>query len=838
MRMVIGSLRDHRHFIAVITLLIVVMTFPTIAHVFNTEVFWIPTGNHPDTWMKFWDAWYGKLIFSGRADYFFTDLFYHPRGISLLYHNFSLPHMLVFGGLQALMPASNAFSLTFLIFVASVACSAYLYMLYLFKDKWIALLGAVAIGMSPYVVGYPEHPEYRFITTLLLAVYCFHRGIAERRNKLLAVAAVLTGATAFVSMHLSVCLAITLTMYALYFAASRWKESAFWISMGVFAAIVAIVCSPRLYPMLKSVQALEYAMTSRKGLEVGTDLLEYFVNARHPIIKSIFQQPFDWGLSSINIRYSAYIGFAALAIVGFGLFRKPFRRKMLPWMILALPFLVLRLGSILTIDGVPHPEFVLPKHYLDDLLPGITEGFSLTSGFYAGALIPLAALVCYGCKALDNALPNARRPLVVLILVGILSFEYYQPVRPGVVTEQELAFLDWLETEPVDVRLINLPPSGWSNRALYSFHQTLKGYPHAAGLVAREPRDAFAYWDQNFLLHAWGQYKAVTCGWQTKEKYFAALDELARDGFTHVILHRNRSPSGRLAGSFVAAQPSYSDDYVRIYRLDDLHATCEQDFVAEIVADFPFSDAYLSPSIIHQRHGLVLSLHRTQPVHPEFLSYFSHTSFDQKSAVHISYNPAGDLVLQSTDASLTNLDIISDLNSGLWLISGRQDAQLTQMPAYEGWLLENYRFCDRYRERDNARIDLFLKPNIPCEAVADQSKFEVRFDSGTFLNNMSYDLYTDRIIFYLSWTNRSENPYSYSLQILDEKGDKAIQSDSVILREPVSAQSVDISGLRRGSYKTKLIVYDYATGASVGGAVIKTMQRFERELEIATFERG
>ena len=836
MKTISDSLRDHRHFLAVVSLLIAVMTFPTIAYIFNTEVFWVPTGNHPDTWMKFWDAWYGKMILSGRADYFFTDLFYHPRGISLLYHNFSIPHMLVFGGLQALMPASNAFSLTFLLFVASVACSAYLYMLYLFKDKWIALLGAVVIGMSPYVLGYPENPELRFLTPLLLAVYCFHRGIAERRNKLVAVAAFLTGATAFVSMHLSVCLAITLTMYALCFARYRWRESAFWVSLGLFAAIAAVVCSPRLYPMLNSAQDLEEAIASRKGQEVGNDLLEYFVNARHPLVKSLFQQPFDWGLKSIDIRYSAYIGFTVLALIGFGLLHTPYRRKMIPWMLLAIPFLMLRLGSTLTVDGVPYPDIALPKHYLDDWIPGITSGFTLTSGFYAGALIPLAALVCYGCKALDNALPDARRPIVVLILVGILSFEYYQPVRPGVVTEQELAFLDWLEKEPVDVHLINLPISGWSGRASFSFHQTLKGYPHAAGLVAREPRDVFSYWDQNFLLHSWRRNEAVTCGWRTKDSYLAALDELAADGFTHVILHRARSSI--LAGSFVAAQPSYADDYVWIFRLDDLRATCEKDFVAEIVADSPSSDAYLSPSIVHQRHGLVLSLHRTQPVHPEFLSYFSHTSFDQKSAVHISYNPAGDLVLQSTDASLTNLDIISDLNSGLWLIYGKQDAQLTQIPAYEAWILENYRFCDRHMVLDDARIDLYLKPTIPCEAVADQSKFEVRFDSGTRLHNMSYDLYADQIIFYLSWSNRSENPYSFSLQFFDEKGDKANQYDSVILREPVSAHSVDISSLPRGSYKTKLIVYDYETGASVGGAVIKTMQRFERELEIATFERG
>ena len=339
---------------------------------------------------------------------------------------------------------------------------------------------------------------------------------------------------------------------------------------------------------------------------------------------------------------------------------------------------------------------------------------------------------------------------------------------PGHITEQELAFLDWLETEPVDVHLINLPIPGWHSRALYSFHQTQNGFPHAAGLVAREPRDVYDYWERNFLLHSWRRYEAVTCGWRTKEKYLSALDELTTDGFTHVILHRLLSWSSKLTGAFAAAQPSYADDYVWINRLNDLRAHCEKDFVAEIVGASPFSDDYLSPSVVHQRHGLVLSFHPTQPAHPEFLSYFSHNSFDQKSAVHISYNREGELVLQSNDDSLTNLDIISNLNSGVWLIIGKQDDHLGQIPAYESWLKKHFRFCDRFLGRDESKIDLYLKPNIPCEAVADQSKFEVRFDSGTRLHNMSYDLHSDEIIFYLSLTNRSESPYSISLQFFNE----------------------------------------------------------------------
>ena len=291
--------------------------------------------------------------------------------MSLIYHNFSIPHMLVVGGLQAFMPMTNAYSLTFLLIVASVTCSAYAYMLYLFNDKWIALLGAIIVGMSPYVVGYPEHPELRFIVTIPLSMYFFHRGIAERRYKLVLLAAILTGITAYISMYTLTCLSITLGLYALYFAASRWKEAAFWIALGLFVMIAGTVSSLRVYPLLKSTQALDEVVALRGGKEVGSDLLEYFVNGRHPITKILYRRQLVWEAYAEEARYSSYLGYTVLVLIGIGFMRKTYRRKMIPWMALALPFLVLRLGSVLTIEGYPHPNIVLPKHFLDELIPGV-----------------------------------------------------------------------------------------------------------------------------------------------------------------------------------------------------------------------------------------------------------------------------------------------------------------------------------------------------------------------------------------------------------------------------------------------------------------------------------
>ena len=53
-----SAFRNHLHFIVVVGILLVVMTWPTIVYVFDTETFWLPTDGR-DIYMKFWDAWYG-----------------------------------------------------------------------------------------------------------------------------------------------------------------------------------------------------------------------------------------------------------------------------------------------------------------------------------------------------------------------------------------------------------------------------------------------------------------------------------------------------------------------------------------------------------------------------------------------------------------------------------------------------------------------------------------------------------------------------------------------------------------------------------------------------------
>lgn len=572
--------RNHLHFIIIVGVLTAAMTWPTIRHVFDTSVFWLPTVNG-DVWMKFWDAWYFKSLIAGQADFYFTDLLFYPDGLSLVYHNFNVPHMVVFGGLQAIMPVSNAFSLTYLLIIFSTALSAYVYLCYLLKDKWVSLFGAVILGLSGHVVGRAAQPDVSWIATLPLALYFFHRGIDEKRWLFIGISGALTGLTAFIGMYTYVCLLLTLGLYILHFARSRWRTRHFWMRIALLFFVIGAISMVRIYPMIADSRGLEDALNKKDGREYENDLLQYFINYEHPIVSELietgavqFEKPGRWNTS--------YLGYVPLLLIGLGIFKAVHRRKMLPWLFLILLFLTLRLGSVLKINTYDLPGIFLPKHYLDEIFPTIFEGFHTISHFQAGALLPLAILSCYGLMTVLKSVSAQRRTRIILICIALVAFEYYRLLpRERVVTDEETAFLDWLrlEEDQGSIRLINLP-MGRDNSKHYLFHQTLSGYLQVEGLASRTLPKAYQYIKNNLLLNAWRANLSIQCASSNQTEYmmtsiaWSDLNDLVNDGFSHVILHHSLKYAEYLSGGLFDVLPSYEDEFASIYRLKDLRDSC------------------------------------------------------------------------------------------------------------------------------------------------------------------------------------------------------------------------------------------------------------------------
>ncbi len=826
------NLRHHLHFFIIAPLLIILMTWPTASQLFDTRTFWL-TGHNIDTNMLFWDAWYGKLILSGQADFFYTDLLFHPDGVSLAFHNFSLPHMALFAGLQELIPAPNAYNLTYLLLVFLNMASGYLYLQYLFRDKWIGLFGAIVFGTSAFTLGRPAHPNIAFIATLPLSLYFFHRALRENRHNFFIISGVLIGLTAFIGMYTLVCLLITLLFCILYFARQHWKDISYWRMICLLCLVVAAFGLLRFYPMIVDSQGLADALTKNENSEIGKDLLGYFVNTEHPIIEPLLDSLLSISVLDNRWHPAVFLGYIPLFLITLGFAKSTRRRKMLPWLLLALPFLLLRLGSFLTINDVDYHHILLPKHYLTQVIPQLFSPFWATDNFHAGTLLPFAVLACYGLATLLQSVRIKWRVTIILIIAGTVAFEYYQPPKSRVIPDQQFDFIDWLKSEPnqESIRLINLPMGGQRSKH-YAFHQTFTGYPHAEGRPTRTPTSAFNYINNNLLLSNWRAWKSVHCSALNAEDYLAAANQLLDDGFTHLILHHWIVNLNRFTNSLVFVLPSYADDYVTIYRVRDIRETCAKT-AAQSTNALPQIRSLLDSETIPKIAMSILSLQPANPIQDNTFHYFSQALTGWKSWIHLYTDDKNVLHAQNSAEPDADLDYIVSTNDILLLTTDRGQTAFSLPDQHRQWLARHYRSCGAVTASEDLVIEYYLKPAIPCELVFSQQPWQVRYRNGILLANLLVEADAKSFSFYPLWQNLPSESHAISIQFFSEDGDKVQGRDYVISLGSLTERRIDLSALAPGDYIVKMILYDYATQASVPGTALGSNTDFERELEIA-----
>ncbi len=577
-----AHINEHRHFLIVVALLTLLMTWPTAAYILRADVFWLPGGNDPDTYIKLWDIWYGKQVLTGQADRFHTDLVFFPDGVSLVNHPFFWLQVVVVGVLQLVLPLSNAYGFSYLLIVYSSALAAYAYLHWLLKDKWIALFGAVVFSFNPHTLGFVSWPETAWLAVFPLVFYAFHRGMAERRARLICLAGLLAGLTSIVTLYHFVQVVIILALATGAFAVARWREGLFWRHTLLLAVALAATSAIRLAPLLSARDALAEAMTYYPTQETHYDLITLITNHNHPVLGPLAYAIFDTPQSAQpNTSYS-YLGIVPLALLVYGLSRPVSRRKIAPWVGLCLAFIVLKLGSTLQINGTVIEGLLLPKHYLDQLLPFAFDAFTVTARFVAGARLPLAVCAGFGLIALLRHHPGFSGRRLVLALIAVVCFEGYTPMQPAFndpITHQplspaRLAFVDWLDDEdPALTALINLP-FGRDNAKFYNFVQIHAGYPQTEGAISRTPDSAYDYIRANPLLNAWYNKRPANCVISERETYQSSVAALLNDGFSHVVHHRGFYFWETVLESFRYVDAAYSDDYVSVYRLEDLLASC------------------------------------------------------------------------------------------------------------------------------------------------------------------------------------------------------------------------------------------------------------------------
>lgn len=828
-----GALRDHIHFFIILPLLIVVMTWPTVVHVFDTQSFWLEYRNI-DANMLFWDAWYFKLLISGQADFYYTNLLFHPTGVSLAFHNFSLPHMIVFAALQAVMPASNAFNLTFLLLSFVTAAAGYVYLNYLFRDKWVALFGSVVFGAGAFILTRPAHPNIAFIATIPLSLYYLHRGLLEHRLKLVLVAGVLIGMTAFIGMYSLVCLLLMLPAYLLYFAARRWKDRSYWRHVFALCLVLGGFLALRFYPMLIDPQGLSSALSKHANTERATDLLGYFVNTHHPVTKPILDSLFPINQFDRDWSNVVFLGYIPILLVVLALARSKVRHRLAPWLALFLPFFVLRLGSFLAINGVKYDNIVLPKYYLTQAFPHLFKPFWAADNFHAGTLFPFAVLVCFGLTTVLRSVPAKRRLIVILLLTGATAFEYYHSQLAYIMPKDRLKHIEWLRQEPdqESIHLINVP-FGTRHFKVYGLYQTYNGYPHVAGRPTRTPTVAFDYIKDNLILQAWEVNRAVACLPGNRDEFIAAQQQLLADGFTHIILHRYWRSLAREAKAVFYLPAAYEDDSVSIYRVEDLHLNCASTAVLSTGLHQNLAGLYGNGLALPADSVSVLSIHSYAMTNGQLLDYYS--ALDQTSA-NVAPLRLDDLAGQQTLSPRLPVDDLDSALSAQDVILIAYDPRHTDprtLDDYEKRVSQDFAACGVLAQSDSAVVSLHLRRGFPCALATSADQLGVRYDNDAILGNLIINENGTFLDLYFLWEQLPSNKHSVSIQFIGADGSKVYNQDFVLGDEAIAHHRIDLGPLTAGDYQVKMILYDFETRVSVPGATVSGGTRFERDFEIS-----
>ncbi len=814
-----SATRRRLHFWILIPVLIVLMTWPTFYYVLDGDTFWIPSRGH-DVWYELWEGWYGGQILRGRAELFYTNLLFYPQGVSLIYHQHTVPHMLLYQGLRGLLPMSAAYNLAFLLTLLANALATYVCASLFTKDRWISLFAAAFIGIC-VTLRFKTDAQFWTYYTIPLSVYCLHRAITEKRRLYAILCGALVGLTVYIGFYVLICLALTVGIYGLYLAWTRWRQPEFWTLALLAAAVCAAISLPRLAPMLADSDQVATVLEFRSYWDrASNDLLDFVA---HPVFADENPQ-------------QAYLGYIPLALACLALARWHHRRKLFHWLLILVVFVVLRLGTFLTINGTEYRDILLPKHYLNHWFPELFRGFAGGHHWVLGALLPLAILACYGLRIALRSASDRRKAFVVLILIGFVALEHYhRPMFHRIVTKESVAFLDWLETEDDDdIRVIHVPMSTTFMRRYYNFLQALSGYPQVEGSVNRLLPEAYAYIHDNYVLSAWKAGRAIHCLPSNQRDFEAAVDQLAADGFTHVVYHPG---ANRLEGhSFASVPAAYADDFASVFRVGDLRQSC-----ANALIKSPDTPAHLralafSVDLKPDLDVTVLSLQPARRLDETLFAYLESVFDDWDDYVHV-YAEDGRAAVQSHKSIYDSLDAVLTHSQMILLLTAPDQDDSAAVEALRARLDADYQTCGRAIETDDATGEFFIAAAYPCAIMLAEDGRRVVYADAPTLENAALELGDRDLDLFLYWKNRRQRAgsHAYSVQVFDAAGGKARQADYVIGHQPLAHHRLDLSGLSPGDYAAQLIVYDFDTGASVSGIVAGSGKAIERQLELARF---
>ncbi len=513
-----------------------------------------------DGLQNLWNLWWAEQALSrGQFNLYFTELLYHPQGVSLAYHTLvPFSCLLAYPFLALGAPIGIVYNAITLFTTVASGFGMYL----LVRDRTQYRLGAFVAGvifcfapirMSRLMYGNVQIYSTQFIP---LMVWCIERARyrprarrAPHRRYLLG-AGLALGLTAWCSLELALGAAILaglLILFDLLRRGPRWPRLRGWLLM---VGVTLLVALPVVWPLLRDApQFPAEANTLASSERNSADLLGLFVPdyETNPLVRRIAPQPLKAAIDYVHrVSYgnpyekSVFLGYVvlltALASVILVRERNAPRREVREWAVVAGIFALLALGPVLRIAG--RASVPLPYRLLN-ALPFLGTGRT-PSRLVMFAMLALAVVCGDGLAHL-----RAKRPrlqwLVLLVGVAVYVEFFAAPVYLDRRAFEVAPHAEFLRDAPEVGAVLNVPLDFYGAEgpaADYMLAQMTHGRPIVGGYISRTPTAVLAPLEQPFvkLLHA-RLYGDGTSWSFAPEVLEGAMHELHTLDVRYVVLH-------------------------------------------------------------------------------------------------------------------------------------------------------------------------------------------------------------------------------------------------------------------------------------------------------------
>lgn len=461
-------------------LLALLATFPLILH-FGS---WLPSDGG-DALQNYWNYWWTRQALAAGQNPYWTPLLYAPYGAPLYLHTLNLFNGLVSLPLQLLFGLIPAYNTIVLLSLSLAGYFAYLLVAEICGSRHAGFVGGVVYAFGSYhMIHLLGHMNLLASEWLPAYILCLHRASSAtgRRRTIYILAAL--GAL----LLLMLCdwqYVLFAGLFTICYSPSQSVARRSLAPLVVAAAIGTlwlVVAAPLLLPTIAQARAGNtVAPTEAQVHRLSADLLDFISPTQLATLWQPLGQVFGADAFQPSDAGGTFLGFFPLLLASIALWHAP--RRAWPWMALALLFMVLALGPVLTIAGVARGVSLPYALFAQIPLLNIARVPNRLSLIVTLCLAILAGLALVALSQRYGARIGTRPRIAFTAILTVLLLAEHLILPFPLEAVSAPPFYRQLATSPEQGTVLELPYC--KQCSITNYRQTVHGRPVIGGYIAR-----------------------------------------------------------------------------------------------------------------------------------------------------------------------------------------------------------------------------------------------------------------------------------------------------------------------------------------------------------------